>query len=101
MTEELLVLDCVDVLYTTRRQTTGTSKPDASWREVFRPFHVDAALLRRWSGAVFLHDLPAHRGDEVTAEVLDGPRSLAWTQAATKLPSGMAVLEHTVGLPAR
>ncbi|MEU2059155.1 ornithine carbamoyltransferase [Streptomyces sp. NPDC013455] len=91
----------VDVVYTTRWQTTGTSKPDPSWREVFRPFHVDGALLARWPRALFLHDLPAHRGDEVAGEVLDGPRSLAWTQAAMKLPSAMAVLEHGSGsLPA-
>ncbi|WP_309141862.1 ornithine carbamoyltransferase [Streptomyces griseicoloratus] len=92
--------DDVDVVYTTRWQTTGTSKPDVSWREAFRAFHVDAALLARRPRALFLHDLPAHRGDEVAAEVLDGPRSLAWTQAAMKLPSAMAVLEHTASLPA-
>ncbi|WP_052862859.1 ornithine carbamoyltransferase [Streptomyces niger] len=85
--------DEVDVVYTTRWQTTGTSKPDPDWRQVFRPFHVDSALLDRWPRAVFLHDLPAHRGDEVAGEVLDGPRSLAWTQAAMKLSSAMAVLE--------
>ncbi len=87
-----------DVVYTTRWQTTGTSKPDVSWREVFRPFHVDSEFMLRWPHALFLHDLPAHRGDEVAGEVLDGPRSLAWTQATMKLPSAMAVLEHTVGL---
>ncbi|MFV0127069.1 ornithine carbamoyltransferase [Streptomyces sp. HMX112] len=86
----------VDAVYTTRWETTGTRKPDAAWREVFRPFHVDAALMRRWPRASFLHDLPAHRGDEVAGEVLDGPRSLAWTQAAMKLPSAMAVVESTV-----
>ncbi|MFF7367580.1 ornithine carbamoyltransferase [Streptomyces tricolor] len=87
----------VDVVYTTRWQTTGTSKPDPSWREAFRPFHVDGPLLARWPRALFLHDLPAHRGDEVAGEVLDGPRSLAWTQAAMKLPSAMAVLEQATG----
>ncbi len=89
--------DRVDAVYTTRWQTTGTSKSDPAWREAFRPFHVDAALMRRWPQASFLHDLPAHRGDEVAGEVLDGPDSLAWTQAAMKLPSAMAVLENTVG----
>ncbi|MEU9624554.1 MULTISPECIES: ornithine carbamoyltransferase [unclassified Streptomyces] len=87
----------VDVVYTTRWQTTGTSKADPAWRDTFRPFHVDATLMRRWPHASFLHDLPAHRGDEVAGEVLDGPRSLAWTQAAMKLCSAMAVLEATVG----
>ncbi len=85
----------VDVVYTTRWQTTGTSKPDPDWRDLFRPFHVDEALLDRWPRAFFMHDLPAHRGDEVAGRVLDGPRSLAWTQAAMKLSSAMAVLEWT------
>ncbi|GAA5218154.1 ornithine carbamoyltransferase [Streptomyces thinghirensis] len=82
-----------DVVYTTRWQTTGTSKPDAGWRTVFAPFQVSGALWETSPDAVFLHDLPAHRGEEVTAEVLDGPASLAFTQATHKLHSAMAVLE--------
>ncbi|KAB1162086.1 ornithine carbamoyltransferase [Micromonospora sp. AMSO12t] len=82
-----------DVVYTTRWQTTGTAKQDPHWREAFRPFHVDAALLRRWPSSVFMHDLPAHRGEEVESSVLDGPRSIAWTQARMKLSSAMAVME--------
>jgi ornithine carbamoyltransferase len=40
-----------------------------------------------------MHDLPAHRGEEVTAEVLDGPASIAFRQADNKMYSAMAVLE--------
>lgn len=83
----------VDVVYTTRWQTTGTHKADPAWREAFRPFHVDGTLLERWPRAVFMHDLPAHRGEEVSGRVLDGARSLAWTQASMKLASAMAILE--------
>jgi len=83
----------VDVVYTTRWQTTGTSKQDPAWRTVFEPFQVNRAVLDTSPGAVFMHDLPAHRGDEVTAEVLDGPRSLAFRQAEFKLYGAMAVLE--------
>ncbi|GAA5056779.1 ornithine carbamoyltransferase [Streptomyces similanensis] len=82
-----------DAVYTTRWQTTGTSKPTADWRTVFAPFQVTGALWENSPEAVFLHDLPAHRGEEVTAEVLDGPASLAFTQATHKLHSAMAVLE--------
>jgi ornithine carbamoyltransferase len=82
-----------DVVYTTRWQTTGTSKPDASWRESFRPFYIDPTLLDRWPRARFMHDLPAHRGEEVAGAVLDGERSVAWVQASMKLASAMAVLE--------
>ena len=87
----------VDVVYTTRWQTTGTSKPDPSWRQAFRPFFVTAELMERWPDSVFMHDLPANRGEEVSAEVLDGPRSLAWSQVRMKLTSAMAVLEWTLG----
>lgn len=84
--------DC-HAIYTTRWQTTGTSKPDPNWRDVFAPFQVSAAVMDRSPGAVFLHDLPAHRGEEVTAEVLDGPSSIAFQQAENKMYSAMAVLE--------
>ncbi|MGV9319656.1 ornithine carbamoyltransferase [Streptomyces sp. NPDC003660] len=82
-----------DVVYTTRWQTTGTSKPDPDWRTVFAPFQVTEALWETSPKAVFMHDLPAHRGDEVTAEVLDGPASIAFAQAENKMHSAMAVLE--------
>jgi ornithine carbamoyltransferase/carbamoyltransferase len=88
-----------DVVYTTRWQTTGTHKADAAWREKFRPFYVDQTLMSRWPQALFMHDLPAHRGDEVSGEVLDGPSSIAWTQAQLKLSSAMAILEHFVAGP--
>ncbi|MEU6820014.1 ornithine carbamoyltransferase [Streptomyces atriruber] len=87
----------VDVVYTTRWQTTGGSRPDAAWRERFRPFHVDEEFMTRRPGALFLHDLPAHRGEEVSGAVLDGPRSVAWTQASMKLGCAMAVLEWALG----
>ncbi|MGF1426915.1 ornithine carbamoyltransferase [Kitasatospora sp. LaBMicrA B282] len=83
----------VDAVYTSRWQTTGTSKGDPNWREAFAPFQVTAALWERSPKAAFLHDLPAHRGEEVTAEVLDGPASIAFDQAANKMYSAMAVLE--------
>jgi hypothetical protein len=56
----------VDVVYTTRRETTGTTKPDPDWRKAFAPFQVTTDLRRASPAAVFLHDLPAHRGEEVT-----------------------------------
>jgi ornithine carbamoyltransferase len=86
-----------DVFYTTRWQTTGTSKPDPGWRDVFAPFQVNRRLWEHSPKAVFLHDLPAHRGDEVTADVLDGPMSLALDQAENKMHSAMAVLEWCRG----
>jgi ornithine carbamoyltransferase len=83
----------VDVVYTTRWQTTGTVKDDPDWREKFRDFYVDERLLRRWPTAKLMHDLPAHRGEEVSGALLEGSRSIAWTQAEMKLTSAMAILE--------
>jgi ornithine carbamoyltransferase len=85
----------VDVVYTSRWQTMGVSKADSNWRVAFDPYKVTAELLERVSYAwtVFMHDLPAIRGQEVADEVLDGPRSRAWRQAYHKMTSAMAVLE--------
>jgi ornithine carbamoyltransferase len=82
-----------DIIYTTRWETTGSVKPDPDWRKAFAPFQVTTNLWRTSPKAVFMHDLPAHRGEEVTAEVLDGPASIAFDQAENKMHSAMAVLE--------
>jgi len=84
-----------DVVYTTRWQTMGESKPDANWKEKFMPHRVTQELMQRFSkhaGTIFMHDLPAVRGDDVVDEVLDGPQSVAFRQAKHKLTSAMAVL---------
>ncbi|HKG20383.1 MAG TPA: ornithine carbamoyltransferase [Blastocatellia bacterium] len=85
----------VDVVYTTRWQTMGVPKEDLNWREKFEPYRVTPAFMAEVSkraGTIFLHDLPAIRGNEVVDEVLDGPNSVAFRQAQHKLTSAMAVL---------
>jgi len=63
----------------------------------FAGFGVDSALMARAaSGAVFLHCLPAHRGQEVTAEVIDGPASAVWDQAANRLHATRGLLRWLV-----
>jgi len=49
------------------------------------PYQVNGALIARAPDAHFLHCLPAHRGEEVTAEVIDGPRSAVWRQATNRM----------------
>lgn len=90
----------VDVVYATRWQTMGVPKPDPDWRERFRPLAVTRELMARVSkpsGTIFLHDLPAVRGEDVTDEVLDGPQSRAFRQARHKMTSAVAVLCWCVG----
>jgi ornithine carbamoyltransferase len=57
------------------------------------PYQVNARLLAAARpDAVFMHCLPAHRGEEVTADVIDGPRSVVWQQAENRLPTEEALL---------
>jgi ornithine carbamoyltransferase len=66
--------------------------------EAFASYQVDEALMSLAAPeAVFLHCLPAHRGEEVTAEVLDGPRSLVWDEAENRLHAQKSILAWCFG----
>ncbi len=69
-------------------------QPDSKSKlAAMQPFQVDAALMAKAApGAIFLHCLPAHRGEEVTAEVIDGPTSLIWDEAENRLHVQKAIL---------
>lgn len=82
-----------DIVYTTRWQTTGSSKSDPNWRTIFEPFTVNDHVMAKYPKAIFMHDLPAHRGDEVEASVIDGEKSIVFQQAENKAHSAKAVLE--------
>ena len=71
----------------------GQEEEAAQRRELFRPYQVNAELLSHTDDAYVLHCLPAHRGEEVTAEILDGPRSLVFEQAENRLHAQNAILE--------
>jgi ornithine carbamoyltransferase len=62
------------------------------------PYQVDAALMARAAtDAVFLHCLPAHRGEEVSDEVLDGPQSIVWDEAENRIHAQKAILAWCFG----
>ena len=66
--------------------------------EAFAPFQVDGALMALAAPeAVFLHCLPAHRGEEVTAQVIDGPRSLVWDEAENRIHAQKSILAWCFG----
>lgn len=62
------------------------------------PYQVDQALMVQASpGAVFLHCLPAHRGEEVTSEVIDGPQSAIWDEAENRIHAQKSILRWSLG----
>jgi ornithine carbamoyltransferase len=82
-----------DAVYTDVWVSMGQDEESERRREELSRFGVDAALMSRAADdAIFLHCLPAHRGQEVTAEVIDGPSSAVWQQAANRLPTEQALL---------
>jgi ornithine carbamoyltransferase len=75
-----------DAIYTDVWVSMGQEAEAATRRAAFAGYTVDAALLAHAApNAVVLHCLPAHRGEEVTADVLEGPQSLVWQQAANRM----------------
>ena len=60
---------------------------------LLEPFRVDERLMTHAPGALFLHCLPAHRGDEVTAGVIDGPQSVVFQAAENRLHVQKAIIE--------
>ncbi|MBV9527573.1 ornithine carbamoyltransferase [Sphingomonas sp.] len=77
-------VDGADIVYTDVWVSMGDANSDER-RAAFEPYQVDEALMARAPDAWFLHCLPAHRGEEVTAPVIDGPRSAVWRQATNRM----------------
>jgi len=72
----------------------------ANRHNLLAPYQVNAALMARAKDdAIFMHCLPAHRGEEVTAEVIDGPRSVVWDEAENRLHAQKAILTWCLGGP--
>lgn len=87
-----------DVINTDVWASMGQEDEHAERAAVFSAFTVDAALMRRAApGAIFLHCLPAHRGEEVTAEVIDGPQSRVWDEAENRLHIQKAIMAVLMG----
>jgi ornithine carbamoyltransferase len=71
----------------------GDGEDKKKRKNLLRPFQVDSAIMDSAKpDAIFMHCLPAHRGDEVTAEVIDGPQSVVWDEAENRLHVQKAIL---------
>ncbi len=90
--------DGADFLYTDVWTSMGQERETKRRLKAFRGFQIDAGLLARAKpGAGVLHCLPAHRGEEIAAEVIDGPQSLVFDQAENRLHAQKALLVKLLG----
>jgi ornithine carbamoyltransferase len=90
--DPLAAVDGADVLVTDTWVSMGQERALADEREL-RPFAITADTLERAAaGAIVLHCLPAYRGKEIAAEVLDGPHSVVWDEAENRLHAQKALL---------
>ena len=86
-------VDDADVVYTDVWASMGQESETESRKAIFDPYRVDSELLGlARPNSIFLHCLPARRGEEVTNEVLEGPSSLVFPQAANRLHFQKALL---------
>lgn len=87
-----------DVVYTDTWTSMGQEAETEQRRAIFPPYQVNEALLSHAAEhAIVLHCLPAHRGDEITDEVADGPQSRLFPQAENRLHAQKAILVHLLG----
>jgi len=85
-----------DIVYTDVWVSMG-GEDSAERRATFAPYRVDEALMALAPDAWFMHCLPARRGEEVTAPVIDGPRSAVWRQAENRMHTARGAMQWLVG----
>ena len=87
-----------DVVYTDVWVSMGDEQEATRRRLDLAGYRVDERLLgRAGAGAIFLHCLPAHRGEEVSAEAIEGPRSRVWRQAEQRMHAARALFAYVLG----
>ena len=98
VTDPAEAVDGADVVYTDVWASMGQEREAAVRKEDFYGYTVDARLMgRAGRDAIFMHDLPAHRGEEVADEVIDGPQSAAFDQAENRMHAQKALLALILG----
>ena len=89
-----------DAVYTDTWTSMGQEEEAEARRVVFAPYQVNDALMSQAKpGALFMHCLPAHRGEEVTADVLESPASIVFDQAENRLHCQKALLAMLFAQP--
>ena len=93
-TDPVTAASGADLVVTDVWASMGQEDEQAKRIAAFADYQVNAALMARArDDALFMHCLPAHRGEEVTAEVIDGPQSVVWDEAENRLHAQKALLE--------
>jgi ornithine carbamoyltransferase len=97
LTNDLAKLEGATAIYTDVWTSMGQEGEREARRREFAEYQVNEGLMRSAPDAVFMHCLPAHRGEEVTDEVIDGPRSVVFQQAGNRLYAQMALMAELFG----
>ncbi len=90
--------DGVDIVVTDVWTSMGKESEKKQRLKAFKGYQVDQRMMSAAkSDALFMHCLPAHRGEEVSAEVIDGKQSVVWDEAENRLHAQKALLVHLIG----
>jgi ornithine carbamoyltransferase len=96
-TDAVAAVTGTDIVYTDVWASMGQERESEERRLIFAPYQVNQVLFARAAdGAIVLHCLPAHRGEEITDEVIDGPHSFVWDQAENRLHTQKALMEWLI-----
>lgn len=88
-----------NAVYTDIWASMGWENEAAERSAIFRPYQLNSAIIKEAaSGAFVMHDLPAHRGEEITDDVMDGPGSIVFDQAENRLHAQKAIILECMGL---
>lgn len=88
-----------DIIYTDVWTSMGQEAEADARRSALEPYQVDDALMMHAPNAWFMHCLPARRGEEVTASVMDGPRSAVWRQAENRMHTARGAMLWLLDIP--
>jgi ornithine carbamoyltransferase len=97
VTNDISATDQATAIYTDVWASMGHESERDARRRAFAEYQVNQAVMDAAPRAVFMHCLPAHRGEEVTNEVIDGPRSVVFDQAGNRLYAQMALMAMLLG----
>ncbi len=90
----------VDVINTDVWASMGQEEESEMRKEIFAPYQVNGELVSKAApDCIVLHCLPAHKGEEIAEDVLEGPQSVVWDQAENKMHMHKAILEWAMNLP--